>query len=138
MSSKDGDHELQTALTVIPPAWSGASGRREGIEIPHGSTANAESPKDQVENDYDPEKEWSELREDMEREDGPRAGMGMDDAEEVLPEEHCQEAGGKKTVLGKIQMTDHHMTTSGSQKKILRQGRGGACHLDAAKLGPCR
>ena len=52
------------------------------------------------------------LREDLEREDDPRAGMGMDDAEEVLPEEHCQEAGGRK-VLGKIQETDHHLTTSG-------------------------
>ena len=57
----------------------------------------------------------------MEREDDPRAGMGMDDAEEVLPEEHCQEAGGRK-VLGKIQETDHHLTTSGPRKNILRQG----------------
>ena len=51
-------------------------------------------PKDakQAEESVDRDKEWSELHEDMESEEDPWAGTGMDDAEAVLSQEPCQDA----------------------------------------------
>ena len=95
----------------VNPAWSGPSGCREETENPQGPTANAEGPNEakHAEEFFDPEKEWSELHEDMEGEDDPRAGMDMDGAEAVLLEEPSQDANR----LGKIQKTDRRLAKKG-------------------------
>ena len=58
------------------------------------------SPKEatQAEKVFDPEKECNELREDIESEEDPWAGTGMDADEETLSkEQHAgKDAGGEK------------------------------------------
>ena len=72
-------------LRGASPAWR--------TENPQAPTSNAESPKEmkQAEEFFDPEKEWNELHEGTGSEEDPWASVGMDDAEETLPQE--QDAG---------------------------------------------
>ena len=94
-----------------------------------GPTAKVESPPEakQTEEFFDPEKEWSELHEDMEGEDDPWAGMGTDDEEETLPNE--QHAGEDAADSGKTNKDDNCMSVFGSplQKRTPHSGRDGAC-----------
>ena len=68
---------------------------------PQGPSANAEGPKEakRAEFSFDPEKEWNELHKDMESEEDPGAGMGMDEEEETLPRESDagDDAGGESS-----------------------------------------
>ena len=120
----------------VNPFWSGPSGCREETENPQSPTANAEGPNEakHAEEFFDPWKEWSELHEDVEGEDDPRAGMDMDDAEAVLLEEPSQDANR----LGQDPEDRPPLGEEGPTRITLRQERDGACHLDAASLGFCR
>ena len=83
------------------PAWSGPSGGREGAENLQGPTAKAECHFEakQAEDMFDPEKVRDELREGLESEEDPRAGVGMDDDEETLPnaQDARVDAGGERS-----------------------------------------
>ena len=83
---------------------------------------------------FDPEKGCNELQEDIESEEDPWAGTGMDDDEETLPkEQHAgKEAGG---VWGKTKKDDNCQSMTGPKRRILRSGRDEACLLRAVSLG---
>ena len=70
---------------------------------------------------FDPEKECKELQEDIESEEDPWAGTGMDDDEETLPkDQHVgKEAGG---VWGKTKKDDNCQSEdpTGSPKTTVR------------------
>ena len=91
VSQEDGDHQWQNCPRGANSAWSGPSGA-EG-------TKNPQCPRDMtpIDETFDPDKEWNELHKDMESEEDPSAGTGMDDDEEILPrEQHTGEDAGEE------------------------------------------
>ena len=83
---EDGGHQWRTALVVLTLLGAGRAGVVREPKTA-GAIANADSPQEvtRAEETSDPEKEWNELHEDMENEEDPRAGMGVDDDEETVP-----------------------------------------------------
>ena len=93
-TANDGQHQQPAALTAHTPSGAGRTGAVKEVKTRRAQprTRRVQRKRSRRTSFFDNEKECSRLQEDMEGGDDPWAGMGMDDNEEVLPEELSQDA----------------------------------------------
>ena len=72
----------------------------------------------QEEEFFDPERELNELHEEMENEEDPWVGMGMDEDEETVPRERWAEAGRER------HRVDQHLCTGQRGETVSRATAG--------------